>query len=219
MSATANNLLVRFNIQNLKWALYENNKYGQPQNYGTSKKIAIEADASVKPIYGDGKRIASIMNDKGKTAVWTTNNINDKFEIEMGRKLRIKQGIASVKQQEVKDFAFYFETSGLDENNSMPLAKTWVYGATSTVAPSESYEQTTDDVNESQYETPIEIGGIELKNADGTVYRNKKTGQAVRVWMLMSTPDCEDFDEFGDTVPIPTFEEVSDAMQGEGDNA
>ena len=87
------------------------------------QKIEIEADASVKKIYGDGKRIASIMNDKGKTAKWTTNNVSDAFEIAMGRKIRIKQGVASIKQQEIKTFAFYFETSGLDEDNKMRLPK------------------------------------------------------------------------------------------------
>lgn len=210
---------VRFNIQNLKWALLADGQYGTPQKYGTSKKIEIEADASVKKIFGDGKRIASIMNDKGKTAKWTTNNISDAFEIAMGRKIRIKQGIASIQQQEIKTFAFYFETSGLDEDNSMPLAKTWVFGATSTAAPSESYEQTTDDVNESQYETPIEIGGVELKNKDGSIYKNKKTGQEVRVWQLSSFPDCEGYETFGNEVPIPTFEEVDDAMSEDNSNA
>ncbi len=217
MTETTTPIHVRFNIQNLKWALLENGKYGAPQKYGTSKKIEIEADASVKKIYGDGKRIASIMNDKGKTAKWTTNNVSDAFEIAMGRKIRIKQGVASIKQQEIKTFAFYFETSGLDEDNKMPLAKTWVFGATSTVAPSEAYEQTTDEVNETQYETVIEIAGVELKNQDGSIYRNERTGQEVRVWELSSFPDCDGYETFGNEVPTPTFEEVGgDMSEGSG---
>ena len=213
------NILVRFNIQNLKWALQQaDGTYAKPKAYGTSKKIAIDADASVKKIFGDGKRIASIMNDKGKNAVWTTNNVNDEFEIEMGRKMRIKQGLASVKQQEIKLFAFYFETSGVDEDNSMPLAKTWAFGATSTIAPSESYDQTTEDINESQYETSIEIGGVALKDADGSVYKDKKTGQEVRVWLLTSTPDCADFASFGESVPTPTVADVNNSTTEDVEN-
>lgn len=216
--AKAKELLFRFNIQNLKWALLENGQYDTPKKYGTSKKLTLDSEVSVKKLYGDGKRIASIMNDKGKNAIWTTNNINDNFEIDMGRKIRLKKGLASIQQQDIKTFAFYFETTGLDEDNSMPLAKTWVFGATSTVAPSESYEQTTDDPNESQYETSIEIGGVALKNADGSIYKNPKTGQEVRVWYLMSTPDCDDFETFGDSVPIPTIEEVNDDTTEDVDN-
>mgnify|MGYP001128831006 FL=1 len=208
-SKTRKKTLVRFNVQGVKWAMLVDGKYGTPKSYGTATKIALEPDSSVKKIFGDGKRIASIINDKGKTSTLSTNNINDDFEVDMGRKMLLKKGIASIKQQKLPVFALYFETCGLDENNDMPLAKTWVYGVTSSTAPSESFDQNTDDINESTFDTALEIAGTELKDASDAVVKDPKTGRDVMVWQLTATPDDEDFDTFGDAVVMPVTDETA----------
>lgn len=208
-SKTRKKTLVRFNVQGVKWAMLVDGKYGTPKSYGTATKIALEPDSSVKKIFGDGKRIASIINDKGKTSTLSTNNINDDFEVDMGRKMLLKKGIASIKQQKLPVFALYFETCGLDENNDMPLAKTWVYGVTSSTAPSESFDQNTDDINESTFDTALEIAGTELKDASGAVVKDPKTGRDVMVWQLTATPDDEDFDTFGAAVVMPVADETA----------
>ncbi len=208
-SKTRKKTLVRFNVQSVKWAMLVDGKYGTPKSYGTATKIALEPDSSVKKIFGDGKRIASIINDKGKTSTLSTNNINDDFEVDMGRKMLLKKGIASIKQQKLPVFALYFETCGLDENNDMPLAKTWVYGVTSSTAPSESFDQNTDDINESTFDTALEIAGTELKDASDAVVKDPKTGRDVMVWQLTATPDDEDFDTFGDAVVMPVTDETA----------
>lgn len=208
-SKTRKKTLVRFNVQSVKWAMLVDGKYGTPKSYGTATKIALEPDSSVKKIFGDGKRIASIINDKGKTSTLSTNNINDDFEVDMGRKMLLKKGIASIKQQKLPVFALYFETCGLDENNDMPLAKTWVYGVTSSTAPSESFDQNTDDINESTFDTALEIAGTELKDASDAVVKDPKTGRDVMVWQLTATPDDADFDTFGDAVVMPVTAETA----------
>lgn len=210
--------LVRFNVQNVHWATQTADGYSEPKPYGTAKKIALEPDSSIKKIFGDGKRIASIVNDKGKTSTLSTNNINDDFEIDMGRKMKIKNGIASIKQQKLPVFALYFETCGLDEDGGMPLAKTWLYGVTSPTAPAESFDQNTDDINESTFDTPLEIGGAKLKNKDGKPYVDNKTGQEVRVWQLTATPSDADFETFGLKVQTPTIADITEGTEGtEGD--
>ena len=207
--------LVRFNVQGVKWAMLVDGKYGTPKPYGTATKIALEPDSSVKKIFGDGKRIASIVNDKGKTGTLSTNNVNDDFEVDMGRKMLLKKGIASIKQQKLPVIAVYCETCGLDEDNSMPLAKTWVYGVTSPTAPSESFDQNTDDINESTFDTALEIAGVELKDAAGAVYKDPKTGRDVMVWQMTATPDDPDFETFGDEVVLPVMDDnTADGTEG-----
>ena len=199
--------LVRFNIQGVKWAMLVDGKYGTPKSYGTATKNALEHDSIVKKIFGDGKRIANIVNDKGKTSTLSTNNVNDDFEVDMGRKMLLKNGIASIKQQKLPVFALYFETCGLDEDNSMPLAKTWVYGVTSPTAPSESFDQNTDDINESTFDTALEIAGVELKDAADAIYKDPKTGRDVMVWQMTATPDEPDFETYGDEVVLRGLDE------------
>ena len=125
--------LVRFNVQNVKYAVpTAQGSFGAFQDMGTSMKLALENDSSVKKIYGDGRRIVHIVNEKGKTATLTQNNVCDAYEVAMGRKIKTKQGLADIKQVKNISHVIYFETCGIDEDGATVLAKTMLYGVTST---------------------------------------------------------------------------------------
>ena len=180
--------LVRFNVQNVKYAVpTAQGSFGAFQDMGTSMKLALENDSSVKKIYGDGRRIVHIVNEKGKTATLTQNNVCDAYEIAMGRKIKTKQGLADIKQVKNISHVIYFETCGIDEDGATVLAKTMLYGVTST-RPAESFDQTTDDINESSFDTALEIGGTPLLAANGQKYLDDK-GNEVIVWQMTVTPD------------------------------
>lgn len=194
--------LVRFNVQNIKYAVLNGGTYAAPDAYGSAIKMALEANSTVKKIFGDGRRICAIVNDKGKTGTMTTNNVSDEYEIAMGRKVRTSNGIADIKQQRNVVHAIYFETCGVDSEGGMPIAKTWVYGVTSS-RPSESFDQSTDDINTSTFDTKLEIDGVEMLASDGTVYKDAVTGQTVIVWQMTVTPEDAEYATFGDAVVLP----------------
>lgn len=195
--------LVRFNVQNIKYATPNGEGgYNTPVAYGTATAMALEADSSVKKIYGDGRRICSITNERGKTGTMSTNNVSDDYEIAMGRKIKTAVGLAEIKQQKSVVHAIYFETCGIDEEGGMPIAKTWLYGVTSS-RPAESFSQNTDDINESTFDTALEIAGVPLKTSEGEVYKDATTGQDVIVWQMTVTPDDEGYATFGDSVVLP----------------
>lgn len=198
----AKKTLVRFNVQNIKYAVLDKGTYGAPTAYGSAIKMALEANSAVKYIFGDGRRICAIVNDKGKTGTMTTNNVSDDYEIAMGRKIKTSNGLAEVKQQRVVTHAVYFETCGMDSEGGMPIAKTWLYGVTSS-RPSESFDQNTDDINESSFETPLEISGTNMIANDGKVYKDPVTGCDVVVWQMTVTPDDAEYANFGDSVVLP----------------
>ena len=207
-----NKTLVRFNVQNIKFAVQNSDgSFAKPVAYGTATKMALQSDSSVKTIYGDGRRLCSIVNDKGKTGTMTTNNVNDDYEVAMGRKIRTAHGFAEIKQQKNVLHAIYFETSGLAEDGTMPIAKTWLYGVTSSSRPDESFDQNTDDINESSFDTPLEMKGVSLLNHDGTVYKDEK-GNKVIVWQMTVTPDDAGYDTFGDEVVLPIMPEVTEGQ-------
>lgn len=196
--------LVRFNVQNIKYATPDATAphgWAKPLPYGTATKMALESDSSVKKIFGDGRRLCAIVNDKGKTGTMSTNNVNDEYEIAMGRKKRLKNGLADIKQQQTVTHCIYFETCGVDEDGGRPVAKTWLYGVTSS-RPSESFDQNTDDINESTFDTPLEIEGVPLKGANGAEWKDEK-GNVVIVWQMTVTHDDEGYDTFGDEVVLP----------------
>lgn len=197
-----NKTIVKFNIQNGKYALKNGDTWAKPESMGSSMKISLEANSSQKDVFGDGKVIASIINDKGKTGTLTLNNICEAYEIAMGRKMKLANGIADVKTIKSVEHCIYFETQGVTEDSKYPIAKTWLYGVTST-RPSESYEQNTDDINESTFDVPLTIKGIKLKNAQGEDYADDD-GNQYQVYQLTVEPGDEGYETFGDAVVVPT---------------
>lgn len=200
-------VLVRFNIQNVKYAMKTSNGYGTPVSYGTSRTMSLEPVQSTKDIYGDGRRICAIIADKGKTGTLTTNNVSDDFEIAVGRKIATQNGIAEISQTKNPVFALYFETRGIDEDGAMPLAKTWVYGVTAPTRPTETFNQSEDDINESTFDTALKIDGVNLKTADGEIYKDDK-GNEIMVWQQTVVPGDTGFDTYGDAVVLPTMPEA-----------
>lgn len=199
-----NTTLVRFNVQNIKYATPTGDgAFNAPVDYGTAIKMALQADSSIKKIFGDGRRICSIVNDKGKTGTMTTNNVSDDYEVSMGRKIQTANGLAEIKQRKNVVHAIYFETCGYKDDGSMPIAKTWLYGVTSS-RPAESFDQNTDDINESSFDTPLEMCGTPLKDAKGEIYKDDK-GNEVIVWQQTVTPDDDGYDTYGDAVVLPVM--------------
>lgn len=198
--ATAKNL-VKFNVQNAAYAIPSGEAYGTPKSFGTSRNIALEPDSSKKNIYGDGRVICVIRNDKGKTGTLGVNLVPDDYDIDMKRKLRTANGLATIKQAVDVKHCIYFETKAIADDDTQPIAKTWLYGVTSDPA-AESYDQTEDDINESTFDIPLEIRGTPLLNADGSKYIDEK-GNEVYVWQMTVTPDDPNFDTFGDAVVLP----------------
>lgn len=198
-----NKTLVRFNVQNIKYAV-KNAKggYDTPVPYGTATKMALQSDSSTKIIYGDGRRLCVLANEKGKSGTMTTNNVSDDYEIAMGRKIRTAGGLAEIKETRKVEHAIYFETCGMDSAGSMPIAKTWLFGVTSS-RPAESFDQNTEDVNESTFETALEMIGTGMLAADGKPYLNPVTGMEVTVWQMTVTPEDSTYKTFGDAVPTP----------------
>lgn len=194
--------LVRFNIQNAKFAVQSDSGYGAIVPFSSSTKMALEGDISSKKIYGDGVVIATLVNDKGKTGVLTCNNITDEYELAMGRKIQTDSGLADIKQTKTIKHAIYFEICNLTESGKTTVAKTWLFGCVSITRPSESYDQSTDDINESSFDNGFEVHGIKLLAADDTVYKDEN-GTEMYAWQITSVPGDAGYETFGDSVPTP----------------
>lgn len=197
--------LVRFNVQNVKYATKSGSGWGTPVAYGSAKKMALESEGSSKKIYGDGQVICTLVNDRGKKATLTVNNISDSFEIAAGRKMAVTGGVADVSQQKAVDFAVYFETCGMDDTGKEIVAKTWLFGVKSVARPAESFDQNTDDINESSFDLALEINGVNLKASGGaTDYVDSSTGKTVKVWQVTAMPTDTGYSTFENAVPTPT---------------
>lgn len=195
--------LVKFNIQNVKYALpEEGGAFGAPKSMGYSTAMALDADYSEKPIFGDGRKIAVISSDKGLTGSITVHVLDPEYEVAMGRKIKTAKGYADIKQLKSITHALYFEICELKESGNVTVAKSWLYGVTSGRA-SASYTQTTDDISESSFQIPLTIKGSPLLKSDGTTQATDAFGNVMYVWQQTAVPGDTDYETFGDTVALP----------------
>lgn len=194
--------LVRFNIKNAKYALKTANGYETPVPFGYSDAIALEADYSEKAIYGDGRKVAIIPNDKGKTGTLTLLALDHAYEVAMKRRMATAKGFAEIKQLASVEHAIYFETESMDSDGVVHTAKTWVYGVTSG-RPSETYNQTTDDINNNNTEYALTIKGVPLMNAAGTSPYVDNKGNTVYAWQETAIDTDAGYDTFGDACVAP----------------
>lgn len=199
MSNKTGKVLAQFNVKN-----------GQYQvDGGTLKpltwlaRVSLDKDLSTLPIYGDGEVIVRMVNDKGFTGILGLTARDTEFEIDNGMQMEIDGGIAEIQQKSVIQNSIYFETEFAGADGVTKTKKVWLFGVEIS-APSESLEQTTDDINISTIEYGITVKGVYLKDADGVAdYVDAETGNKVKVFKMSKSPSDADYATFGDSVPVP----------------
>lgn len=167
-----------------------------------------EKDLSTTDIYGDGEKVLTLVNDKGFTGVLGMTAQDIEYNKALGFMVDIENGLAEVKQRRIVQHAIYFETEFANDYGVVVTKKVWVFGV-ETQAPSESYEQTTDNINNSMVDYNITIKGTNLKASDGETDYTDDFGNTVKVWTLSKLPGDTGYETFGDSVPTPTALEIS----------
>ena len=194
-------VLVRFNIKNAKYALETSSGWGAFVPFGYADSLSLEADYAEKVIYGDGRKVFTVPNDKGKTGTLSLLTVDDDYEIAMKRKMQTAKGLAEIKQTSSVPHAIYFETEYIDEDGATKTAKTILYGVTSG-RPSQSYNQTTEDINNNNTDYSITIKGVPMKSGEN-IYKDA-SGNEVYVWQETCIPDDAGYATFGTTVVHPS---------------
>ena len=192
--------IVSFNIKNAKYAVKTSEGYGSVVPFGYSDSL--EADYSEKIIYGDGRKVAIIPTDRGKTGSLVLLALDEAYELAMKRRMKTMNGTAEVKQLAAVEHAIYFETEYMEEDGSVLTAKTVLYGVTSG-RPSEAFNQTTDDVNNNNVSYPITIKGEEILDSTGKSPYKDEDGNVLRAWQETVLPGDSGYETFGTTISLP----------------
>ena len=194
--------LVSFNIKNAKYALKTDDGYATPVALGYADSISLEAAYSEKVLYGDGLKIATIPNDKGKTGTLTLLTIDEGYEIAMKRRMKIASGTAEIKQFASVEHALYYEFEYMEDDGDIRTAKVWMYGVTSG-RPSDSLSQTTEDINNNNVGYSLTIKGVPLMANTGEAQYKDAQGNSLYVWQVCCLPDDTGYATFGDTCTAP----------------
>lgn len=198
--------LVRFNVQNVKYALENGtNGWESPKDLAYANSLSLDPEYEETKLYGDGQVIGILAEDKGKEGTLDLIDISSEYEKDMGRAKDIDQGLADIQARKSKRHALYYEIN-VFEDGEVKVVKNWLFGCI-THRPSETYEQTEDSPNINTYEYPLQVMGTDLMESDGTTTYKDENGNTVKVFRLTSWPEDPDYDDFEDEVPTPKEEE------------
>lgn len=195
--------LIAFNVKNIKYAVLKSEgTYDVPVAMGYADAMALEADYSEKKLFGDGRVLTVLPNDKGKTGTMTLLTIDEAYEIAMNRRTKTANGTAEIRQMSAVDHAIYFEFEYMEENSLTKTAKVWLHGVNSG-RPTQTFNQTTDDVNNNNVDYPLTITGIAMKDKTGASEYKDENGNSVFVWQEICLPEDAGYETFGETCKIP----------------
>ncbi|MGN1200857.1 MAG: hypothetical protein ACI4R8_01145 [Candidatus Caccovivens sp.] len=201
--------LIGFNVKNGQYARKTADGYETPKPFTWLTRFSKEKNLSTKPIYGDGELQVTLVNDKGFTGTIGMTAQDIEYNKDMGFAKDIEGGLAEVKQLSIVEHAIYFETDFCGKDGVTKTKKVWVYGV-QVNAPSESFDQNTEDINESNVEYALTIRGLNLKDADGSAdYVDAETGQYLKCFTYSKTPTDDGYATFGNTVPLPKIKSAT----------
>lgn len=194
--------MVKFNIKNLKYAIKtDEDTYDVPKDLAYASALSLETDYDESYLYGDGQKIAVLTDDKGRTGELTVINIEEEYEIDMGRMMKVEGGTAEIQQLKSIEHAIYYEVEALKDGERLTI-KNWLYGCRTGKA-SETYNQTEDDPTVNTYGYPLTVLGINLK--EGLEDYVDNDGNTIKAFRVTAYPDDIGYATFGDSVPTPTY--------------
>lgn len=207
MSAKDGKTLIEFNVKNGKYAIKKDGSWQiNPLTWLTS--FSKEKDLGTSDIYGDGEKILTLVNDKGFTGVLGMAAQDEEYNKALGFAIETDSGLAEVQQKSVVSHAIYFETEFAGADGISKTKKVWVFGV-ETQAPSDAYEQTTDNINNSTVDYTITIKGVNLLAAQGTADYIDENGNTRRIYTVSRKPGQVGYDTFEQSVPSPRITSVT----------
>lgn len=200
---TKHNLLL-FSVKNLKYALRKEDGSGwdTPKPLAYAESLSIEPDFQEQVFYGDGEKLLVLPDDKGYTGEIIVTTIEDHYEIDMGRSLKIAEGNADVQQLVSVPHCIYYEVLAYVDG-VQKVYKAWLMNCR-TGRASETYQQTKEDPTVNYYSYPLTVMGDFLKDATGVDLYIDENGNTKKIYRVKSKPGDPGYDTFGDNVPTLT---------------
>lgn len=196
-------VLIQFNVKNGQYAIKQNDAWViSPLTWLNS--FSKEKDLDSSDIYGDGEKQLTLVNDKGFTGTLGLTAQDYEYNKALGFNVQLSNGLAEVQQLSSIEHCIYFETQYTGKDGVAKTKKTWVFGVNAQ-APSETYDQNTDSINQSTIEYAITIKGVNTMDSTGQVEYKDANGNTIKTFTLSKVPGDTGYDTFENTVPVPTM--------------
>lgn len=184
-------------------------EYFEIHDLAYANNITLESDIDEALLFGDGEVLETSISNNGLSGSLGVINLEDHYEIFGGRLMEIvdqndEEALAEVEMTNSIPHDIYFETQAIEDGVEKTF-KHWLLNCR-TGRPSETYEQSTDNKNVSNFEYSLTVLGVPLRADYGLVYRDEK-GNEVKVVRITKEPNSYGYETFGEIAPYPIYSE------------
>ena len=204
MSTPTKSNLLLFSVKNLKYALRKADDSGwdAPKPLAFAEALSLEPDFQEQVFYGDGEKLLVLPDDKGFTGEISVTTIEDHYEIDMGRALKIAEGHSDMQQLQSVSHCIYYETLAYVKG-VQKVYKAWLMNCR-TGRASETYQQTKEDPTVNYYAYPLTVMGELLNDSTGAEVYVDENGNTKKIYRVKSKPEDAGYATFGDSAPTLT---------------
>ena len=193
-----NKELISFNVQNM---VYSTDKSTiKPLGYAVG--LNLQRNQETKEIYGDGKIQTAVVTDKSLSGTLDLTTRDDEFELDLGMLIEAANGQVEVSIPQNIPVDIGAEVYIMGTDGVKKVKKCWWYNVTVGGA-SDTYNQTTETINEANASYPITVKGIPLKDSTGEAEYKDTKGLGRTAYRYSSVPTDDGYDTFLDSVPVP----------------
>lgn len=178
--------------------------WGSPMDFKYLTSLGLKNLINNNPQYADSMRIALKPSDTGIEGEIGTTSQDVAFEKAVGYLIDADQGaLAEVKIHGYVKCCFYFEHDRTDAATGVNYkVKTWLFNAIVGKPTEESHESNNENPSIASYKYPINIDGVNMKDAAGTAEVIDENGYNICVYKFTSCPGDAGYATFGDAVPV-----------------
>lgn len=197
-----NKELVSFNIQNVVYSI--DHSAVKPAGYAVG--ISLQRNQETKDIYGDGKLQLSIVTDKSLSGNLDMTTRDNDFERDLGMLMKAESG-GEVEVSVPKNIPIDIgaEVYIINKDGEKKVKRCWWFNVTVGGA-SDTYNQTTETINEANASYPITVAGTPLMASTGSVEYKDSNGLGRTAYKFSAMPGDAVYETFLDSVPVPKAE-------------
>lgn len=177
------------------------------QPIGGIQTLELNKAYSEQKLLWDGEVKLTIANDQGFTGTMTFATLSDEYEIAMGRRAKLDNGISTITQKSSISHDIYaeFDSVVVEGKKVTQVGKMWIYGVTSG-ASAESFSQNTESgITHNPYSLSLTVVGINAQDSTTNADYVDSDGNNLKVLKLAVFPGDTGYETFGESVVKPTM--------------
>lgn len=190
-----------FGIKNAKYAVKATGgTWGTPVDMPFAQSLSLNPVVNEATVAADDRIVVRLNADNGYEGTFGLSYVSDDYLKALGYAMDTAAGVAEVSSPVKKEQCIYFEHTGVYDDNTTFVIKTWLMNV-KTAKAGKNFTTKGDNIEFGAYEMPVIVDGVPVMDAEGTAAYVDDNGNEVTAYLVRALPGDTNYATFGNTVP------------------